>query len=110
MIIYQTKNIGLVDLHDLQKRLNRIMKACGAKWKKGVRDARAAGRGLQTAMTGDDDYRANLNKGVEFVCKGAEGEVLLLLGRKHAPGGEAVGKQCGVIRNIDRTAREKAGW
>jgi CheY-like chemotaxis protein len=59
-----------------------------------------------TGLTvGGDDYRANLSRGVEYVCKGADGEVLLTLGRSHEPGGEIVGKRCGVSRNIDRHAR-----
>lgn len=86
-------------------RFRQILKRCGAHWKDGVRDTRANGRGLNTATAGGEDYRANLSRGVEYVCKGADGEVLLTLGRKHEPGGEIVGKRCGVSRNIDRSAR-----
>ena len=90
--------------------LRRILKGCGAKWKEGVRDTRAIGRGLNTATAGGEEYRANLNLGVEYVCKGADGEVLLTLGRRHEPVGEIIGKRCGVSRNIDQTARSKARW
>jgi hypothetical protein len=92
---------------DLSKQLRRIMTGCGARWAAGVRDTRAIGRGLSVAASGGEDYRANLDRGVEYVCKGADGEVLLALGREHQLGGEIVGKRCGVSRNIDREARTR---
>ncbi len=101
---------GPSDFPDLSKQLNRIMTGCGAKRRAGVRDTRAIGRGLSVATGGGENYRANLDRGIEYVCKGADGEVLLALGRKHEPGGEIVGKRCGVSRNIDRDARTKARW
>jgi len=99
---------GPEDLPELSGWLRRIMKACGARRKAGVYYTRAVGRVLGAASAGGADYQVNLDAIVDYLRKGADGELLASLDRRREPGGEIVGKRCGVTQNIDKAARAKA--
>ncbi len=86
--------------------LRRWLTACGAAWRKGVCCTESIGRSLGHAASGGDDYRANLDRTLGYVLKGAEPAVLAALGFSLSePGGELVGKRCGTSQNIGPAAR-----
>jgi hypothetical protein len=100
--------------HGFNRRQQGWVKACGAKRKRNVLYSRPIGRNYHHYSSGWIDgrcYDANLSETLDYVLKGADERARIALDIKRAvPGGSIKGKRCGVARNIDRTARGKAGW
>lgn len=95
------------DLADGFNRRQRCwLRACGATWRAGVLFSRPIGRTLRHAMIGGDDYSANLGETLDYVLKGADTAARERLAiRRCEPGGETVGKRCGVSQNLGPTTR-----
>lgn len=88
------------------RRQRAWLGACGATWLQGVLFSRPIGRTLRQAMTGGDDYSANLAEVLDYVLKGADATTRERLGiRRSEPGGELVGKRCGVSQNLGPAAQ-----
>jgi hypothetical protein len=84
---------------------------CGALWKAKVRLSRPIGRNLPHYSSGgidDQAYEVNLAETLDYVLKGADDAARQRLGIRHKkPGGDVVGKRCGVSQNIGPEARRK---
>jgi len=99
-------------LSDPFNRLKRgWLKACGAVWKKGVLQSRPIGRDLrQFAGQGPTrlTYEANLRAVVDYILKGADEATRQALQiQRSEPGGDIIGKRCGVSQNIGPDARRR---
>jgi len=90
------------------------IKACGGQRKRGVLYSRPIGQNHRHYAIGwiaGQAYEANLRETLDYVLKGADDSARQALGiKRREPGGSIMGKRCGAARNIDRTARAKAGW
>lgn len=83
----------------------RWLKACGARWRKGVLKTEIIGRSYQQALGGGDDYLANLSRTVDYVLKGADHRTRERFGiMRCEDGGSVVGKRCGVSQNLGPAA------
>ncbi|GLS01686.1 hypothetical protein GCM10007859_17010 [Brevundimonas denitrificans] len=81
------------------------LKACGARWRKGVLKTRSIGRTYRQALGGGPDYLANLAETVDYVLKGADHGTRERFGiRRGEDGGSVVGKRCGVSQNLGPAA------
>ncbi len=97
---------GPADFPTFRRLLRRWLKACGAVSRKGVCHTVSVARSLQSALAGGNDYRANLDRVLEYHVKGADQAARASLGiGRFEPGGELVGKRCGVSQNIGPAAR-----
>jgi hypothetical protein len=96
------------------RRQQGWVKSCGGKRKRNVLYSRPIGLNYHHYSSRWIDgrcYDANLAETLDYVLKGANEKARIALDIKRAvPGGSIKGKRCGVARNIDRTARGKAGW
>ena len=91
---------------DFSRRQRGWLKACGARWRKGVVLSRTIGRSLQHALTGGEDYRVNLVEALDYILKGADRDARERLGIKRAePGGVVIGKRSGISQNLGPAAR-----
>jgi len=100
------------DLADsFDRRQRGWQQACGALWKAKVRYSRPIGRNLLHYSSGWIDgqaYDLNLAETLDYVLKGADDAARQSLGiRRKEPGGEVVGKRCGVSQNIGPDARRR---
>jgi hypothetical protein len=101
------------DLADgFDRRQRGWQQACGALWKAKVRYSRPIGRNLLHYSSGWIDgqaYEVNLAETLDYVLKGADDAAHQSLGiRRKEPGGEVVGKRCGVSQNIGPEARRRS--
>lgn len=81
------------------------LKACGARWRRGVLKTEIIGRSYQQALGGGDDYLANLSRTVDYVLKGADHRARERFGiMRCEDGGSVVGKRCGVSQNLGPAA------
>ncbi len=94
------------DLIDAFNRRQRgWLAACGARWRGGVLRTRSIGRTYQQALSGGQDYLANLAETVDYVLKGADHRARERFGViRREDGGAVVGKRCGVSQNLGPTA------
>jgi hypothetical protein len=98
---------------DLAREFNRHqrrwLQSCGAEWRAKVLLSRPVGRSLRQALSGGADYEGNLSEALQYVLKGVDHRARETLGiERSEPGGQVVGKRCGVSMNIGRETRRKA--
>lgn len=97
---------GPVEFPAFRRLIQRWLRACGAVSRKGVCHTVSVARSLHSALAGGDDYRANLARVLEYHLKSADRAARATLGINHfEPGGELIGKRCGVSQNIGPAAR-----
>ncbi len=98
---------GPADWPDLESCLRRAMRAAGVKRRVSrLRDTRAVGRRLRTALSRDPAFLANLGAVCAYVAKGATSEAALALSLdRSGEGGRVIGKRCGVSENLGPAAR-----
>lgn len=87
----------------------------GRPYRRRVIQSVSVGGALPLALATDAGacalYEANLANVLDYVLKGSDeaARAALGLGRQQA-GGAIMGKRCGVSANLDRAARQRAGW
>lgn len=98
---------GPADFPAYRKGNARWLMACGAEKRRGVSHTRAIGFSTDHVSYGDGAYCLNLAEALDYVLKGAEQQARARYGIKRCePGGNIIGKRCGVSINIGPTARK----
>ncbi len=85
-----------------------LRRISGRKYVDGVIHSKPIGGRLGLETGNPELYAINLKVVLAYVCKGAPQSILdaFALQREHEPGGNIIGKRCGVSQNISAKARK----